>query len=116
MPNKKNPRYSNGALRRKYRARLKAMGDPCGICGRPIHYDEPSDANHPYSFVVDEIIPISKWQQFGYSSARAAAEDWNNLQAAHWICNARKGNRLAAGGKWKEEIIIREPNVTDGKW
>lgn len=41
------PRYANGALRRKYRARFRAMGCPCGICqGRlgPIHYDEPSDA------------------------------------------------------------------------
>ena len=52
-----NPRYSNGALRRKYRARLRAQGCECGICrGRlgPIHYDEPSDPQHPLSFVVDE--------------------------------------------------------------
>ena len=52
-----NPRYANGALRRKYRARLRAMGGECGIChGRlgPIHYDEPSDAAHPLSFVIDE--------------------------------------------------------------
>ena len=53
-----NPRYANGALRRANRARLRAMGGECGIChGRfgPIHYDEPSDAQHPLSFVVDEI-------------------------------------------------------------
>lgn len=45
-----NPRYANGQLRRKHRARLRAMGCECGIChGRfgPIHYDEPSDAQHP---------------------------------------------------------------------
>ena len=51
-----NPRYANGQLRRKHRARLRAMGCECGIChGRfgPIHYDEPSDAQHPLSFVVD---------------------------------------------------------------
>ena len=45
-----NPRYANGQLRRKHRARLRAMGGECGIChGRfgPIHYDEPSDAQHP---------------------------------------------------------------------
>ena len=44
-----NPRYANGALRRANRARLRAMGGECGIChGRfgPIHYDEPSDAQH----------------------------------------------------------------------
>ena len=53
-----NPRYANGNLRRKHRERLRAMGCECGIChGRfgPIHYDEPSDAQHPLSFVVDEI-------------------------------------------------------------
>ena len=27
-----NPRYANGTLRRKYRARLRAMDMPCGIC------------------------------------------------------------------------------------
>ena len=87
-----NPRYANGQLRRRHRARLRAMGGECGIChGRfgPIHYDEPSDAQHPLSFVVDEIKPVSRWREFGYPSARAAAEDWNNLQPAHWFCNAQ---------------------------
>ena len=65
-----NPRYKNGTLRNKHRARLKAMRCPCGICkGRlgEIHYDEPSDYQHPLSFVIDEIIPVSKWKEFGYS-------------------------------------------------
>ena len=60
-----NPRYSNGNLRRKYRARLKSIGAACGICsGRlgPIHYDEPSDSAHPLSFVIDEIRPVSRWR------------------------------------------------------
>ena len=52
-----NPRSSNGNLRRKHRARMKAMGMPCHICGKPIHYDEPSDSSHPLSFVIDEKIP-----------------------------------------------------------
>ena len=55
-----NPRYQNGNLRRKMRARLKALGLPCHICGKPIHYDEPSDGKHPLSFVIDEIIPVGK--------------------------------------------------------
>lgn len=94
-----NPRYANGQLRRRNRARLRAMGGECGIChGRfgPIHYDEPSDAQHPLSFVVDEIKPVSRWREFGYPSARAAAEDWSNLQPAHWFCNAAKGNKNRA--------------------
>lgn len=113
-----NARYQNGALRRKNRARLKAMGGPCGICkGRlgPIHYDEPSDFKHPLSFVVDEKIPISRWKEFGYSSPRDAAEDWNNLQAAHYCCNAIKSNKIGfdLSQKAQKESKI---NISDGSW
>ena len=90
------------------------MTAPCGICrGRlgPIHYDEPSDAQHPLSFVVDEIKPISKWKQFGYDSAAHAAQDWNNLQAAHWICNARKGARVGY-----DPFKKIKPTIKDGEW
>ena len=111
---RKNPRYANGSLRRKHRARLKAMGGPCGICkGKlgPIHYDEPSDAQHPLSFVVDEIRPVSRWKEFGYASASAAAQDWNNLQSAHYCCNAFKSNKV-------EPLIpkVNFTNVSDGDW
>ena len=110
-----NPRYANGALRRKHRARLKAMGGECGIChGRfgPIRYDEPSDAKHPLSFVVDEIRPVSRWREFGYSSPRAAAEDWSNLQAAHYVCNQQKGART--GDVFAQPK--RLPRAPDGEW
>lgn len=111
----KNPRSANGNLRRKHRARLKAIGGPCGICrGKlgPIHYDEPSDNDHPLSFVIDEIKPVSRWKEFGYSSKAAAAQDWNNLQAAHYCCNAIKSN------KTMKELnkINKRVNVIDGKW
>jgi len=92
-PTRNNPRYANGNLRRKHRARFKAMNAPCGICkGKlgEIHYDEPSRADHPLSFVIDEIYPVSRYKEFGYSSREEAANDWNNLQAAHWICNQKK--------------------------
>ena len=92
-----NPRQHNGNRRRKYRARFKAMGAPCGICGGrlgEIHYDEPSDPQHPLSFVIDEKIPISRYKEFGYDSREAAADDWDNLQAAHYCCNAAKSNKL----------------------
>lgn len=72
------------------------MDAPCGICkGRfgPIHYDEPSDYKHPLSFVIDEIKPISRYKEFGYPSREAAAKDWNNLQAAHYCCNAAKSDK-----------------------
>ncbi len=111
---KYNPRSQNGALRRKHRARFKAMGAPCGICnGRfgPIRYDEPSDAAHPLSFVIDEIRPVSKWRLFGYPSPSAAAQDWNNLQAAHYVCNAKKG----AGAGLIQQVTERV-SLPDGEW
>lgn len=91
------------------------MNAPCGICkGRlgEIHYDEPSDAKHPLSFVIDEIIPVSRWRETGYSSPKEVCQDWNNLQAAHYICNARKSNRLP------EEMNKRNNRVfaPDGEW
>lgn len=107
----KNVRYANGNLRRKNRARFKAMGLPCHICGGEIHYNEPSDYLHPLSFVIDEIKPVSRWKEFGYESARAAAEDWNNLAPAHYICNQQKSNKVG-------EIRIKRPliNKIDGDW
>lgn len=73
----------NGSRRRKLRARLRAQGLPCAICGRPIDYDLP--AGDPLSFEADEIVPVS----LGGDEL-----DWANLQPAHRICNQRKGNRL----------------------
>lgn len=111
-----NPRYANGNLRRKYRARFKAMGAECGICkGRlgEIHYDEPSDFKHPLSFVIDEIIPVSRYKEYGYPSKRACAEDFNNLQAAHYCCNQAKSNRLPTEGGVKN---IAKKTEKDGDW
>ena len=111
-----NPRYKNGALRRKYRARFKAMAAPCGICrGRlgPIHYDEPSDAQHPLSFVIDEIKPVSKWKMFGYETPQAAAQDWNNLQAAHYCCNAAKSNKISSD---RAQKAPKKVFLSDGEW
>ena len=97
-----NPRRANGTLRNKHRARLKALGLPCAICGGAIHYGEPSDSAHPLSFVIDERLPVSRFAEFGYSSREEAAQDWNNLQPAHYACNLRKKN------KTNQELIINE--------
>lgn len=116
MTGKNNPRYKNGNLRRKHRARFKAMDSPCGICGGrlgPIHYDEPSDSKHPLSFVIDEIKPVSKWEQYGYDSAAAAAQDWDNLQAAHYCCNQAKGARTPEDMRVR---TIQARTETSGNW
>lgn len=109
-----NPRSANGNFRRKCRAKFKAMGAPCGICGGrlgPIRYDQPSDAAHPLSFVIDEVRPISKFRQFGYDSPEAAARDWGNLQAAHWCCNAEKGNKTQSNRQVPSAV-----SMLDGEW
>lgn len=111
-----NPRYHNGNQRRKYRARFKAMGAPCGICGGrlgEIHYDEPSDYKHPLSFVIDEKIPISRYREYGYNSPEEAAADWNNLQAAHYCCNAAKSNKLMS-----DRVVININKIVrhSGNW
>lgn len=114
MANGYNPRYANGNFRRKMRARFKAMDAPCGICGGrlgPIRYDQQSCASNPLSFVIDEKIPVSRWKEFGYPSAEAACMDRNNLSAAHWICNAKKSNRLPG-----ERSVKHVAFLPDGKW
>ena len=109
-----DPRYKNGTLRRKNRARLRAMGCPCYLCGRPIHYDEPSDYKHPWSFVVDEAVPVSRWKEFGYPSPEAVANDFNNLRAAHYICNSQKSNRTPEELKQtKTKIKLQNARVSE---
>ena len=96
---------------------MKAAGGECGIChGRlgPIHYDEPSDAQHPLSFVIDEIHPVAHWRQNGYASPEAAAQDWENLQPAHYICNLKKSSKenfSLAETHPKQRVFIK-----DGDW
>lgn len=112
-----NPRWKSGR-RKKYQQRFRAMQAPCGICkGRlgAIHYDEPSDSKHPLSFVIDEIIPVSLWQQAGYSSPSAAADDWHNVQPAHYICNQKKGNKINFSFDGKKKAKPKRI-VLDGKW
>ena len=77
-----NPRYANGAARRKLRAWLKAQGLPCHLCGGAIDYSLP--AGHPMSFEVDEIVPVS---------CGGDPLDRANVAPAHRICNERRGNR-----------------------
>lgn len=92
------------------------MNAACGICGGrlgPIHYDEPSDSKHPLSFVIDEIRPVSKWREFGYPSPQAVASDWNNLQAAHYCCNAAKGSKTNLLSK---KSTIPKAFLSDGEW
>lgn len=105
---KENPRRHNSNFRRKVRNRFKAMDAPCGICkGRfgPIRYDQKSCPENPLSLCIDEIIPVSKWKQYGYASPYAVCMDMNNLQASHYCCNAAKSDKVSA-------VITRRINTS----
>lgn len=78
-----NPRRANGSRRTALRCRLRAEGRPCHLCGLPIDYSLPP--GHPWSFEVDEIVPVSRGGD---------PLDYDNVDAAHRICNQRRGNRM----------------------
>lgn len=93
---KPNPRRANGSRRANLRAWLKAQGRPCHICRMPIDYGLP--AGDPMSFEVDELIPVSRG---GDPLDRA------NVDAAHRICNQRKGNRMPGDAGARGLPVVR---------
>lgn len=78
-----NPRYANGAARRRIRKWVLANFDHCALCGKPVDMDLPH--THPMAPEVDEILPVSLGGS-PYSK--------DNVQLVHRICNQRKGNRV----------------------
>jgi 5-methylcytosine-specific restriction endonuclease McrA len=86
-----NPRYMNYTARTNLRNRVRAMGLPCAICGKPIDYSldwwvDPKDGRrkrHPWSYELDEIVPISKG---------GSPTDISNVQPVHRCCNQMKGD------------------------
>ncbi len=91
-----NPRYKNGNARTKLRERLKAEGRPCHLCGVSIDYNLP--AGHPWSFEVDELVPISRG---------GSPLDYSNVDAAHRLCNQRRGNRMPGDNNARQLPIRR---------
>ena len=80
-----DPRYSNGNAMRKLTSWLRSQGRPCWICrafGKSGRIDYSLPARHPYSFELDHLVPVSKWDQAGYVSAQACALDKRNVDAA----------------------------------
>ena len=70
--------------RNRHRARLRKIGGPCAICGEPIDYTLPW--LDPRSFHADHIKPLAK----------GGADTFENTQASHRVCNARKAARTYA--------------------
>ena len=80
-----NPRRTNGTKRTKLREFVKRQGLPCALCGKPIDYS--LHYLDPMGYVLDEIVPVSKG---------GSPYDLSNVQPAHRLCNARKGNKTQA--------------------
>ena len=90
------PRWKNGHRRRTLQRRIKLEGRPCWICrlaGKSGTIDYSLRFPHPYRFVIDELVPVSKYWLGGYPTAQAAALDYGNLAAAHKCCNEWRGNK-----------------------
>lgn len=91
-------RYArNGARRRqvvaRHRARVRA-GEPCAICGRPIDLSIPYP--EPWSFVVDEIVPVA----YGGDPL-----SWANTEPAHRWCNGIKSTHTL---QWARAEVARQ--------
>lgn len=85
-----NPRYANYQGRVNLRRWLRSQGRPCWICrafGKPGTIDYSLPAGHPYSFEVDELVPVSMG---GSPTSRA------NVDAAHRCCNQWRSNKSVA--------------------
>ena len=108
-----NPRYFDSAARSRVRDIVKARilsGEPCALCGQPIELDapqwyvDPKDGRRkraPWSWEVDEIVPVSKG---------GSPYDPANVQPAHRICNQRAGDKRP-----RRATVVRQVARVDGE-
>ena len=92
--------------RRSYRRdvlwkRVRALGQPCWICGLPIAYDAPSKT--PLSFELDELVPVSKG---------GSPTDMANTAPSHRCCNQWRSDRSVSA----VERIRAEVRARFGPW
>lgn len=101
-----NPRRTCGGMRDKLRLKIGAEQRDCWICkvmGRSGHINYALRFPHPYSWVIDEKVPISKYWMGGYATPEAAAIDYKNLLVAHKCCNEWRSNKT-----YEEVLAIAE--------
>lgn len=94
-------RYANGHRRRALVARVRALGEPCHICGLPIPPDAPPGT--PLAFELDELVPVSR----GGSPIDPA-----NVAPAHRCCNQWRGNKSMP----RVEAVRSEVRARFGPW
>lgn len=91
-----NRRMHTGKVSKAKRMRVwKRDGFICMLCGQPLKMSEIDSLNsgrpHPLAPTVDHIIPVSIATKDRWKSCSIHSE--SNLQAAHFICNVKRGNR-----------------------
>jgi hypothetical protein len=94
--------------------RLASEGRPCWICrlaGKSGAIDYSLRYPHPYSFVVDELVPVSKYWLGGYATREAAALDYKNLAAAHKCCNEWRSNKTVDEVRREIERVRRNKSA-----
>lgn len=110
-----NPRRANGWRRDRQRARIRAQGQACCICGMPIDYT--LKAPDPWSFVVDETIPLKHGGTMTYDNQRAAHWWCNRIKSTHSLKWAQaKVKELKAQGKAPTRESEAEPPVRCSDW
>ena len=93
-----NPRWSNGYRRRKEQARYRAMGANCYICLQPIDYSLRSP--DPWSFVIDETVPIARGGRVCHSNSGPAHRWCNGIKGTHTLEWARASPSAARRKRW----------------
>lgn len=91
-------RPGTGRRYRKLAGRMRSLGLPCWLCGRPINYDLPS--RHPMGYEYDHYYPASRWAEFGYPSQYACIHDPANGRPSHRVCNEIRQNKMPWEGGW----------------
>ena len=92
----KRKRERGSGVRMEKRCRVWARDDyVCQLCGKKLKMDELDKLGHsrphPLTPTVDHIIPASIEKELGYTKTERNRIE--NLQAAHFICNALRGNK-----------------------
>ena len=79
------------------RRRVKALGEPCWMCGLPI--DPARKAGDPLSFELDELVPVSKGGD---------PVDWYNEDADRVRVDDEKREGQGAGRGQEAEQVERD--------
>ena len=106
-----NARRSNGTRRTRLRGWLKAQGRPCWICrafGRSGFIDYSLPPGHPFSFEVDELVPVSKGgspsQRSNVDAAHRCCDEWRGDRAVEDVLELAKRSRSGAAGASTQSI------------